>query len=209
VGQSFTYLQCLLHSNAITASLLLYLYPALVTVGSVLFLHERLTRIKAVALVCAIGGSVMIIGPVGDVPGVAILYGLGTASFYATYLVAGKRILAGVDPAMATLVILSTAAVVYAVGAAWVGFQIPNQASGWIGIIGLAVIATVVAIGALLGGLKSVSPVEASSLSALEPLVSAVLAVAFLGQDLKIWHVLGGALVIAAVILLARQSAVD
>jgi drug/metabolite transporter (DMT)-like permease len=207
IGQSFTYLQCLRTSNPITASLLLYLYPAFVTIGSVLFLHEKLTRTKLIALVCAFGGSLLIIGPVAGISGVSVAYGITTAIFYASYLVAGKRVMKDTPPVAATLVILTTAFVAYAIGAAFTGLDMPVAVSGWIGVIGLALVATVVAIGALLAGLDKVSAVEASSLSAIEPLVSAIIAVLFLGQDLKVWHVAGGLLVIVAVLVLARQVA--
>jgi drug/metabolite transporter (DMT)-like permease len=205
VGQSFTYLQCLRASNPITASLLLYLYPALVTVGAVLFLHEKLTRTKLIALLCALVGSVFIVGPVGDLGGVAVLYGIGTAAFYATYLLVGKRVIPDIPPVSSTLVILCTATLAYGVGSLFTGFDVAREPSGWIGVAGLAVVATVIAIGGLLAGLEKISPVEASSLSALEPLVSAIIAVAFLGQEPRLGQLVGGALVIVAVVVLARQ----
>jgi drug/metabolite transporter (DMT)-like permease len=209
IGQSFTYIQALRNSDPITASLLLYLYPALVAVGSILFLHEKLTRPKLIALTCALLGAILIIGPVSKIPGVAVIYGLGTATFYATYLVCGKRVLRDVPAITATLVILTTAAIAYGIAAGATGVQLPHESIGWVGVVGLALVATVIAIGALLLGLERVSPVEASSLSALEPLVGAAIAVSFLGRTLHIWHVLGGALVIVAVLVLARASADD
>ncbi len=205
VGQSFTYLKCLLASDPITASLLLYLYPAFVTVASVLFLRERLTGAKIVALACAISGSLLILGPVHQINAMAAIYGLGTAIFYAAYLVCGKSVLVGIDARVAALVIISTAAATYGIASIIAGFDIPSAPSGWIGPIGLAIVATVIAISALLAGLSRVTPVEASSLSALEPLVSTIIAVLFLGTRLQIWHVAGGALVIVAVLVLARR----
>lgn len=205
VGQSFTYLQCLKTSNPITASLLLYLYPAFVAVGSVLFLREKLTLPKVIALICALGGSILIVGPAGDIRGVAVLYGLGTAVFYAAYLLCGKRVMRDIGPVPATLVILTTTTVVFGVASFFLGFDLPSKPAGWIGAVGLALVATVIAIGALLAGLERVSAVEASSLSALEPLVTALIAVSFLGEPLRIWHVAGGILVIVAVLVLARQ----
>jgi drug/metabolite transporter (DMT)-like permease len=137
---------------------------------------------------------------------VAVLYGLATAAFYATYLVCGKGVMSKTPPVAATLVILSTAALAYGGAAPFVGLDAPSSTAAWIGIVGLAIVATVVAIGLLLWGLAKVSAVEAASLSALEPLVSAVIAVAVLGQPLRAWHVFGGVLVIVAVLVLARHA---
>jgi drug/metabolite transporter (DMT)-like permease len=44
-------------------------------------------------------------------------------------------------------------------------------------------------------------------LSAIEPLVSAIIAVSIMGLNLTVWHVVGGLLVIVAVIVLAKQPA--
>jgi drug/metabolite transporter (DMT)-like permease len=208
VGQSFTFLQCLRASNPITASLLLYLYPALVTIGSVLFLHEKLTPVKLFAVLCALLGSAFIVGPIGDIGLAAVAYGLATAVFYSAYLLTGKRVMATVAPASATLVILTTAALTYGAASLFTGIQTPSSSIGWVGIVCLALVATVIAIGCLLWGLDKVSPVEASSLSALEPLVSALIAILILGQEPRLWHVIGGVLVIVAVLVLARQAGV-
>lgn len=206
VGQSFTYLQCLLHSSPVTASLLLYLYPVFVTIGSVLFLHEKMTAVKWIALALAIIGSILIIGPVSEIGLPAVLYGISTAFFYATYLVIGKRVMPSMSPMVGTFIIISTAGCAFGLLSLTVGFTAPKSDLGWTGVIGLAVVATVVAIGALFAGLARISAVEASSLSALEPLVTAILAVLFLHQKLTLGICVGGALVLAAVLLLARQA---
>src|SRR5258706_22290 len=75
-----------------------------------------------------------IIGPVDKIAAVAVVYGLGTATFYATYLVCGKRVLEEVPAITATLVILTTAAIAYMVAAFVTGVQLPNQAIGWVGV---------------------------------------------------------------------------
>lgn len=206
VGQSFSYIQCLRASNPITASLLLYLYPAFVTLGSVLFLHERLTKIKVVALLAAFLGSILIVGPIHEIGIVAVAYGLGTATFYAAYLVAGKYFTKDIAPASSTLVILLTAMVLYGCGSLYTGLDQPLAPIGWLGVAGLALVATVVAIGGLIFGLQWVSPVEAASLSALEPLVAAIVAITLMGQEPKLGHLIGGLLVVGAVLLLARRA---
>ena len=54
VGQSTTFFLALRHASAGVVSLLLYLYPAFVTAGSVLFFGERITKRKLLALVMAL-----------------------------------------------------------------------------------------------------------------------------------------------------------
>jgi drug/metabolite transporter (DMT)-like permease len=142
-------------------------------------------------------------------PGTAIVYGLLTAIFYAGYLVFGKRALEGSEPMGATLVIFLTTTVAFGIGSMVVGLDSSVSIQGWVGVGGLAIVATVIAIGFLIAGLRWTTPVEAASLSAIEPLVSALIAVAWMGLRLTAWHVVGGALVIVAVLILARPAAPD
>lgn len=212
VCQAFCFIQCLQNSNPITASLLLYLYPAFVTVGSVMFLHERMTLRKSFALLFAFAGSILIMAATGSVgsashPGVAIAFGVGTALSYACYLIVGKKVLEGQPPAGSTLAIFLTATIIFGFGTMIDGFDIASGPSGWLGIAGLAVVATVISIGGLSAGLKWITPVEAASLSAIEPLVTAIIAVTAMGIQLRLLHVVGGLLVVAAVLLLSQKPA--
>src|ERR1044072_538454 len=188
VGQAFCFIQCLVNSNPITASLLLYLYPAFVTLGSVIFLHERMTLRKSFALVFAFAGSLLIMAATGSggASAIAIAYGVGTALFYACYLVVGKKVMEGLPPAGSTLTIFVTTTIIFGIGTMVAGFDTASGVSGWIGIGGLAVVATVIAIGGLIAGLKWITPVEAASISAIEPFVRALIAVTAMGEKLQL-----------------------
>jgi drug/metabolite transporter (DMT)-like permease len=72
---------------------------------------------------------------------------------------------------------------------------------GWLG--SLAIVSTVVAIGLFFAGLRRLGPTGASILSTLEPVVTVLLAFLVFGETLTAVQVLGGALVIAAVPVLA------
>ncbi len=74
-------------------------------------------------------------------------------------------------------------------------------------MLGLALVATVVAVVAFFAGLERIGPTETSSLSTVEPAVTVVLAAAVLGETVSALQVAGGALILAAVVLLARSPA--
>jgi drug/metabolite transporter (DMT)-like permease len=202
-GQSLAF-SALRSIPAATASLLLYLYPVFVTLLSVAFFGERLTWSKAGALGLALVGTALTIGPVagGDRLGVALA--IGSAVLYALYIVVGSR---HGDPAApmartATVMIAGTAS--YAVLASVQGLApITPAAFGWAALLALI---SVVAIGAFLIGLATISPVDASILSALEPIVTAIMAVVFLGQPLTPFQIAGGAIVLAAVMILVLSQ---
>lgn len=206
IGQSYTFFAALKHVPASMVSLLLYLYPGIVTLAAVLLFHERMFLAKWMAVGLAILGSVLIVGVsgAGNVPGIA--FGIGTALFYSAYLLVGTRVLAGVDSLASSTVVIGTAAVAYAILAVVQGLQWPTASVGWTWAILLAVIPTFVAISTLLAGLDRIGPVATSTLAAVEPLATATLSVAFMGERMGVIQVLGGACILAAVLMLARAS---
>jgi len=63
-----------------------------------------------------------------------------------------------------------------------------------------------VAILAFIAGLARVGPTDAATLSTLEPVGTAVLAVSLLGETLAPLQILGGALIVLAAVAVARAS---
>ena len=58
-------------------------------------------------------------------------------------------------------------------------------------------------------GLTRIGPTRASTLSTVEPAVTVALAAIFLGERIAPMQMAGGALILAAVVLLARAGAQD
>ena len=75
-------------------------------------------------------------------------------------------------------------------------------AAGWGWLAGIAVVSTVAAVSLFFAGLKRVGPTTASILSTVEPVVTVVLAFLVFGELLGVLQLVGGALVIAAVLVL-------
>jgi drug/metabolite transporter (DMT)-like permease len=76
----------------------------------------------------------------------------------------------------------------------------------WLWLILIALVSTVVAVSAFFAGLRRVGPSEAAILSTFEPPVTVVLAFLVLGERLTVPQLAGGALVLAAVVLLQLRS---
>jgi drug/metabolite transporter (DMT)-like permease len=203
-GQSLCFFTALRYIPAATTSLLLYLYPVFVTVLSVAFLGERMTGAKALALGLALLGTVLTIGPVSGSNAVGIALAIGSALLYSLYIFAGARYEGPHPPVVTTATVLGSTAVSYALLTA---FQGPSPVSlpalGWGAALALV---SVVAVGGFLAGLSTVSPVDASILSALEPIVTALTAALFLSQRLTPSQILGGVIVLVGVVVLVRTS---
>jgi drug/metabolite transporter (DMT)-like permease len=208
VGQSFSFFTALTMASPGLVALLLYVYPALVTLLAAVFLRERLTGVKIVALVLALGGTALTIGPTGGGgQPLGIVFALAAAGIYAVYILVGSRITprAGAIPA-STVIILSAAAVYGGVVAAR-GATFPQTIYGWEAVGGIALISTVLAIVSFFAGLARVGPTAASTLSTLEPLLTVILAALVLGDPIEPVQMAGGALILLAVILLAQGEA--
>ena len=78
----------------------------------------------------------------------------------------------------------------------------PVDGSGWLAVGGMILMSTVIPVVTFLAGLGRVGPTQSALLSALEPVFTVALAVAFLGEHLAPLQIAGSVLVIGAVILL-------
>lgn len=204
VGQSMCYFNALLYASASLVSLLLYLYPVLVAGLAALFLKERLTKWSLAALALALVGATLTIGVVGGGKAAGIALSLGAAGIYSVYIVSGSRLMKIVPPIPASTVIMASAGVVYGGLVTVGGPQWPQSAQGWLAVGGIALVATVIAIVTFFAGLERVGPTAASTLSTLEPVTTVLLATVLLGERLGWLQLLGGGLILAAVIVLTR-----
>lgn len=201
VGQSFAYFTALTMASASLVALLLYLYPAIVTMLSALFFKERLTAAKVGALTLALVGTALTIGPTGSgrVPG--ILLAIAAAVIYSVYILVGSRIIPHASAIAASTTVITAAAAVYIGIVAVRGPTFPQTFFGWADIFAIALVSTVLPIVTFLAGLERVGPTKASTLSTFEPVMSVMLAILILGETISPLQVLGGALILAAVIV--------
>lgn len=206
-GQAFSFFTALTLASAGLVSLLLYLYPAIVTILARLVFRHPLTRLQIVAVAVALVGSVLTIGKAGDGKPLGIFFGLLAAFIYSIYILAGSRFPKDVTPTASTTIITSAAAVTYGIVVAIKGFHPPATGTGWFAVVAIAIICTVLAILFFFEGLERVGAVRASVFSTLEPVFTVALAAVILGEAITPMRVMGGALIVGAVLLLARENA--
>jgi drug/metabolite transporter (DMT)-like permease len=205
-GQAFAFFTALALGSAGLAALLLYLYPALVAILARLVFKHPLTSLQATALALALVGSILTVGRAGDARPAAVFFGLLAPSIYAVYILAGSRVSPAPGSTGRTAVVVTSAAVVYAAVALARGLALPRTGAGWGAIAAIALLGTVLAIGFFLAGLERIGPVRASVYSTVEPAFTLVLADLFLGEETTWPRVVGGGLIVGAVLLLARAD---
>jgi len=195
--------------DASILALLLYTYPAMVTVAAIAIGREKGSRRRSVALAVACAGTALVLlgAGTGALDPLATAMGLGAALTYTVYILVGDGVV-GAIPALALAALVTTGAtmtfsvVAVVTGGPDLGFA----ASGWIALAAIALVSTVVAILAFFAGLARVGPSAASILSTLEPPVTVALAAIAFGESLGAVQLAGGGLVLLAVVLLALPS---
>jgi drug/metabolite transporter (DMT)-like permease len=205
-AQAQCYFNALMHASSGLVGLLLYVYPVLVTMLGLALGWERLDRRTLMLLLLAIAGMTITLG--GDLQGqpLGIALGLMAAAIYAVYIVLGGRLTQDTDPLAATLVIMAAAALGNGLFAVVGGAALPANMTGWLAI-GAIALATTIAISTFLIGIKYIGAAQASIISTLEPVITICLGVALLGEAVSGGQLLGGAMVLTAVVLLAQRPA--
>jgi drug/metabolite transporter (DMT)-like permease len=212
-AQSQSYFTALLHASSGLVGLLLYIYPVLVTVLAVMFGWEELDRRTLALLALAIVGMGITLG--GDLQGepLGIALGLLAAAVYAVYIVLGGRLARAdqqqIDPLAGTLVIMAAAALGNGGLAIVGGAVLPSGISAWLAIAVIALFSTVLAIACFLIGIKTIGASKASIISTLEPVITLCLGAALLGESVSGGQLIGGTMVLAAVILLAQKPSLE
>ena len=102
--------------------------------------------------------------------------------------------------------IFASAGAVYATLAIINGPHLPRTISGWSVVAAIVLVATIIPVVTFLAGLRRIGPTNASLLSTLEPVVTVLLAAWLFGEVLQPAALMGGALILLAVLLLARSE---
>lgn len=207
VGQAFCYFSALKYASAGLVGLLLYLYPALVTVMSALLYRRRIGAARGWAIAAALAGTALTVG--GDLQSqpLGIMLGVGAALIYSIYILAGEGVMPRVGALPAATVVMLAAAVVYGGAATAEGLAVPRSIEAWLAVLAIAIFSTLLAILGFFKGLEKLGASDASTLSTLEPLVTIGLALLVLGETITGVQMWGGVLILAAVIYLARHGA--
>ncbi len=205
VGQSFCYMSAIQYASTGLVSLLLYLYPVFVTVLTVIFQKVKLTSRTILALALATIGAALTANPQGGaLPGIVLA--ISAALIYAVYILVGTGVMQKVSSVQSSFVIFASAALVFGGMTLARGPHWPTTQTGWLAVGGIAVVATMIPVATFLAGLKIVGATDASLLSTLEPVVTVILAATILGESVQTMMLLGGGLILAAVILTMRQT---
>jgi drug/metabolite transporter (DMT)-like permease len=191
---------------ASTFIVLFYTSPALVALMALLT-GERLPRSGWVALCLTLIGTFLTVPDFGqglsgdNLTGVALA--LLSAFVVALYYMVSSRLLRGHNSTgRATAWSMVGAFLPILVLTPFRTTTTPADISVWGNLLGLIVVSTVFPVFFLHAGIQKIGPARAAILGTLEPLLTIVWAAVFLGERLEPIQLLGGALILASVVIL-------
>jgi drug/metabolite transporter (DMT)-like permease len=198
-AQSALYFSSVQHISPALASLLLYLYPALVAAVSAAVGRERPSPAVIGSLLLSLAGVALALGRIGtDLSLVGVLEAVGAAAVYTVYILFGDRVGGAVHPVVMTAFVSLSAAVsflLYGAATGALGFGFAPR--GWLPVLCVALVSTVVAISCFFLGMALIGPTRASIASTLEPVVSIVATAILLDGSLTWLQLLGAVLVMS------------
>lgn len=193
-------------TTASVVAVLLYTYPAMVSVLAALFLGERLKPVRILAILLTFAGCVLVVGLLDarvSVSAAGVLLGLGAALGYSVFNVLSYRIVGR----RGRLVVMT-----YTFGLSAAGVALVTVAAGqslapagwsvrlWLLLAGIVLVPTFLAVVLYLQGIRRLGAAQAAIVSTMEPVFTIVLAWLLLGERLTLVQLLGAALVIAGVV---------
>ena len=207
----WSYFRAVELGGAALAAILLYTAPAWVALSALLWLGERLTAHKALAVALTLAGITLVALASGSPAGAsthtpaargpAIAWGLLSGVAYAAYYLFGKRYFARYDSTTLFAYALPIGALLLLPA---VSFE-PKSATTWLVLLFIAVVPTYGAYLLYSIGLARVEATRAATVATLEPVTAAVLAYVIWGEALRASGYLGAALVLAGVLLVATE----
>jgi drug/metabolite transporter (DMT)-like permease len=230
VGNSGTYYASLETVSPSLAALVVYLYPAIVAVLSLRFGHRLRGRRAWLALAISLAGVVLAVGgidPDDSPPLSGLLLAFASCFIYAVWVVLAARLSgerreavaadavdagdAGSVTATVALIMTATATV-YWVSALGTGRpvlpgEIPSEA--WVGLVGVGVGATFIAIQTFYAGARRVGAAHAALISTAEPIWTIALAAILFSVALTPVQLVGGALILIGVVVAQTGPAAE
>ncbi|MDE6542158.1 MAG: DMT family transporter [Muribaculaceae bacterium] len=202
------------HMNSGVASTLLFVYPVMVAVLMMFFFHEKFRATVGVCLVlmCCGLGLLMKPQPGHSVSAYGCLLVMGSALTYALYivLVNVSHTVRAIPTTRLLLYVLAIGCLVFlAMVPLGSPVTLPARASGWLCLVALAVIPTVLSLACTTMAIQAIGSTPTAILGALEPVSAVVLSVAVLGQPVTPRDIAGGALIVAATTLVVADKSVD
>lgn len=195
---------------AIAALVTICTTPVIVALISITLTRERITLTIGIALICALAGTILLVisrsgSSILNASTIGVLFALGSACGYSGLILGGQRLTHHYHPLHINAVTFGTGALILLVLALPTGFVAAYPSQGWLLLLYLGSVPTALSYALFLVGMRTTSATVTSIVTLAEPLTSALLAWLIFGEQLGPTGLLGGLLLVAAILLLMRK----
>lgn len=186
------------------AMVIFFAYPIFVALLAWLLSDWRMNKHALIALFAVIIGLVLLKDNDPDTLDLfGILFALLSAVFYAVYVYGSQNNVKMIDAKLLTLLICLGNTLIFFVCSYYThSFVLPTTLNAWLYIIAIGIFATAIPIQLLLDGLKYISPLKASILSVLEPVVTVLVGCLLLHETMTYLQTLGVIIVLIGAIII-------
>ncbi|MEY3816877.1 MAG: hypothetical protein RI966_854, partial [Actinomycetota bacterium] len=203
----FTAIQNIDSGLAIT---IFYCNPVIVVLLSWWLLGNKPSRIIVWCLVSTLIGVTIAAGQVGNADTISVILVLIVAVEYAFYMIISSKVLPKVDLFTGVTIVMFGAASSFAIYAliapSSVEVIFPSAINGWVSVLMLAVVATVIPTATLYAGMNLIGTGKTAVIQTFEPVASILAGVIFLSEPLTVPRIIGATFVIGAVGVLATAE---
>ncbi len=190
------------------ATMLHFTYPLFVTVVMTVVFKEKMTKPKAFACLCAIGGLVLM-ADFSSLSVTGIVLAVCSGITYASYVIANKKLqFASLHGLVIVFYVSCFAAVFFGIKAVITNeMMLPPTPLAFGLVLTIAIFCTVVTLFLLTYGIKTLGASTASVLNMLEPVISLVAGMVIYKEAIAVKGVIGCVLVVLAGVAVAFDSA--
>ncbi len=203
----YTYFYTISQIDVGVAITLQYTAPSMIVIYSAFFLGKKINILTILAMLLALAGCYLVVGayhiPWETLNWKGILAGLSSALFLAFYTLYGEK---GLKKYPAWTVFFY--AVLFA-ALFWNIIHPPFNLVGkglswsiWAGVLVIAIFGTLIPFAFFFIALQKLDPIRLTVTSTLEPIFATIIAFLVLGEQLNIWQIIGGSLIVLSVVLM-------
>jgi len=203
-GASGFYFLASKHIGTGLAMVIFFSFPVFVTLFAWTMGTWKMNIIAFAALLAVMSGLFLLKGDADNtLDGMGIVLAVVAACSFATYVYSSQQATKSLDSRwLALFVCFGNTLIFLALSLYTHSFMFPTSLAAWFYIGMLAIIAIALPIQLLLDGLKYISPVKASILSVLEPVVTVLVGLLFLGESMSVMQTIGVVIVLLGAILI-------
>ena len=198
------------------ATTLHFMYPVFTALTMMLFFHEPRRMSTVLAITMAVAGLFVLSWTgQGEVELLGVVLEIISALCFALYLIRVNRSkISNMPPTKLTFYVMMLGALIFAATIIYerseiemaTHFAVLPSTRGWLNLIALSLVCTVITNLALVHAIKMIGPTITAVLGVLEPVTAILLGIVFMGESLTSPIVLGIMLIISAVLIIVLRK---